>query len=198
MATTGIAHGRKLHVPGNVQVIGGDAFELIRNRSGLRFRSNPAHYCPDNVTDFALSGCEDGVAGDIDCPTISPSVISTAVLRTLEFAFSFAIKAACTCNTVAISLCILLSRLSIVSIRFQVRTLLLIRTATTTRAQIANAMYSAVIKRESARSTISRNLSYSMRSTPQDRYPDYYQAMLAICRQQSGLVPSSERTGRVP
>jgi len=161
MATTGIAHGRKLHVPGNVQVIGGDAFELIRNRSGLRFRSNPAHYCPDNVTDFALSGCEDGVAGDIDCPTISPSVISTAVLRTLEFAFSFAIKAACTCNTVAISLCILLSRLSIVSIRFQVRTLLLIRTATTTRAQIANAMYSAVIKRESARSTISRNLSYS-------------------------------------
>ncbi len=124
MATTGIAHGRKLHVPGNVQVIGGDAFELIRNRSGLRFRSNPAHYCPDNVTDFALSGCEDGVAGDIDCPTISPSVISTAVLRTLEF------------------------------------------------------------------------LSYSMRSTPQDRYPDYYQAMLAICRQQSGLVPSSERTGR--
>ncbi len=196
MATTGIAHERKLHVPGNVQVIGGDAFELIRNRSGLRFRSNPAHYCPDNVTDFALSGCEDGVAGDIDCPTISPSVISTAVLRTLEFAFSFAIKAACTCNTVAISLCILLSRLSIVSIRFQVRTLLLIRTATTTRAQIANAMYSAVIKRESARSTISRNLSYSMRSTPQDRYPDYYQAMLAICRQQSGLVPSSERTGR--
>jgi hypothetical protein len=77
----------------------------------------------------------------------------------------------------AISLCILLSpasiisiRFEILSIRFEIPSLLLIRTATTINAPIATAMYSGVIKRQSARATNSHNLSYGMRSSPhQDR-----------------------------
>ena len=115
-------------------------------------RSSTGYCYPGNFADFALSGCEDVVGGGIGCPAISPPVISAAVPRgsisTLEFVFSFVIKAACTCNIVVTSFCILLSRSSIVSIRFQIRRLLFhIRIAATTNAATANV---TAVKRQSA------------------------------------------------
>jgi hypothetical protein len=74
---------------------------------------------------------------------------------------SLVIKAACTCNIALISFCILLSWVSIVCIRFQIRLLLRIRTIAITNPPVANAMYS----RQSSRTAMSDNLSYIVRST---------------------------------
>jgi cell division protein FtsL len=100
-------------------------------------------------------------------PAMSSFPISTAdegSILALEFAFSRVIKWRDSCiYNVLILFLILLSWVSILRIRFRIRTLFHIRTAAITNAPTANVVYSTVIRRQSARSAISHNFSYSTR-----------------------------------
>src|SRR6266852_5078220 len=140
--------------------------------SELVFDVATACFYPGNFADFALSPCAGEVGGDIVSPTTSPPPISTAVSReptfTLDLAFSSFLKRikrrdSCTSN-ILIFFSIFLSWFSILRIRLNKRILFHIRTAATTNAPIASALYSTIIRRQSARSTISHNLSYIMRA----------------------------------
>jgi hypothetical protein len=137
--------------------------------SAASFRDNTGLLLHGDFCDFLFSRCSAAAGSEITDAATSRPLISTPVWRcsilTLDLAFNSVIKRIrrpdSRSSNMWTFLSVFLSSVSILRVRFQIRSLSHMRTAATTNAPTATGLYSTAIRRQSLRIAVPNNSSYS-------------------------------------